>query len=55
MTFKEYLTERFKKVFPTAVDDDVEHWLSELDVDTLIGYGELYGAQQFIKGKEERL
>ena len=55
-TFENYLMDRFIAMNPQVLDDDIndgfDHWLSTCDVNEIIGWGETYGAQCFLSGKE---
>lgn len=59
MTFEDYLKERHAEMNPMLLDDDMpdhfDDWLGAIEIDTIIGWGELYGAQQFIEGKKNSL
>lgn len=58
-TFEDYLNDRFVAMNPQVLDDDMQDafddFLSNLDVGEIIAWGELYGAQQFLAGKEQTL
>ncbi len=58
-TFEDYLNDRFVAMNPQVLDDDMpdafETWLSELQIDFIMSFAEMYGAQQFLAGKEQTL
>lgn len=58
-TFEYYLNDRFVAMHPEVLDDDMQDafddFLSNLDVGEIIAWGETYGAQQFLAGKEQTL
>lgn len=56
--FEEFLQERFMEVEPQVLDDDLpdafDSWLSQIDVDSWIMYGDMYRrelGQQIAKDK----
>jgi hypothetical protein len=55
-TFEDYLMDRFMEMNPSVLDDDIndsfDHWLSEREVKEMMSWGETYGAQCFLAGKE---
>ena len=47
MTFEKFLEEKFIKIFPDVLDDEMadsfDEWLGTFDVDNWLKYGEMYG------------
>ena len=59
-TFEQFLEQEVHyKLFPEVLDDDIpDHfsdWLGEMEIDNLLEWGELYGKEQYLAGKEEVL
>lgn len=56
-TFEKFLENRFDLISEGILDDDLEDayndWVSNLDVQEIMEYAELYGKQQFIRGQEK--
>lgn len=56
-TFEDYLMDRFMAMYPEVLDDDLndafDHWLSNRDVDAMISWGELYGAERHLAGMKQ--
>jgi hypothetical protein len=56
-TFNIFLEEIFIKMHPEVLDDDgpvaLDNWYSNLDVDEVIRYGNLYGFEMLQAGKQE--
>lgn len=57
-TFENYLQERHAAQYQVPDDDmgeDFDDWLADLDVETLLQYGDLYGEKRFIAGMRETI
>jgi hypothetical protein len=56
-TFNMFLEDIFTKTHPEVLDDDgpdaLDNWYSNLDIDEVIKYGNLYGFEMLQAGKEE--
>lgn len=58
-TFEQFLQDIHFQLFPMILDDDLpdafEDWIAEIDVEKVLEWGNLYGKQQYLIGKEEIL
>jgi hypothetical protein len=58
-TFEEFLQEVFNRFNPGVLDDELQDsfdaWLSNMDIERLLTWGETYGNEQYLAGKEEIL
>jgi hypothetical protein len=58
-TFENYLEEICFKINPAILDDDMsdffDNWLGELEGEDYMKYGELFGQEMYLKGKEDIL
>ena len=58
-TFEEFLKEICFKIHPAVLDDDMsdffDDWLGELYGEDYLNWGELYGKEMFLAGKEKIL
>jgi len=58
-TFEQFLMDLCFDINPTILDDDMpdyfENWLTEIEAEDYLKWGELYGRSQFLAGKEEVL
>ena len=58
-TFNNFLQEFFTKLYPSILDDELQDefddWVSGLDGEELLRFGELHGQEQYLNGKESIL
>lgn len=58
-TFEQFLEKLCFDINPTVLDDDMpdffDNWLSEVNVDDIIRWGDLYGQSQYIEGMDSAL
>ena len=56
MKFENFLQEKHTQQYPEILDDDVPNafnaWLTEINADTWIAYGDEYGTLKALEGKE---
>lgn len=59
MTFEDFLQGIHAGLYPQTLDDDLpdayQNWLGEMDAEKFIEWGEFYGQQQFLAGREKEL
>lgn len=59
ITFEDYLKELCFKLNPTVLGDSMpdffDNWLGELDGEDYLKWGELYGKEMYLEGKEDVL
>lgn len=58
-SFENYLKEIHMLCFPSTLDDDLpdafDNWLSDLDVEEVLRYGQLFGEKTFLEGHKATL